>query len=86
MGVLLGLLLGLLLLVLLLECCWDVVCGLLWCCGKGCGSVVGLLSWDVVVLFWGVLLSVLVVVAVLVLLGCCGHLMRCVGVLLWMFC
>ena len=59
----------------------------MWCCcGKGCGSVVGLLSWDVVVLFWGVLLSVLVVVAVLVLLGCCGHLMRCSVVLLWMFC
>ena len=71
-------------------CCWNVVWGLLCCCElreEGCGSVVGLLScWDVVGMFLGVLLGVLVVVAVLVLLRCCGHVLRCSGVLLWMFC
>ena len=69
-------------------CCWGVV-GMLFgvCCGfvKGlwqcCWAVVVRGScWDVVGVFWGVLLGVLVVVAVLVLLGCCGHLLKCSGV------
>ena len=56
------------------KCCWAVV---VW---GSCWDVVG------VGMFWCVLLGVLVVVAVLVLLRCCGHLFRCSGVLLRMFC
>ena len=77
-------------------CCWNVG-GMLFgiCCGvvewlwKCCWAVVVWGScWDVVGvgMFWCVLLGVLVVVAVLVFLRCCGHLFRCSGVLLRMFC